>query len=65
MDLAQQKGVLRAYYATVSYMDALVGNIISALESTGQRDNTIVIFTSDHGYHLGDHDLRQKVSIHE
>ena len=65
MDLAQQKGVLRAYYATVSYMDALVGNIISALESTGQRDNTIVIFTSDHGYHLGEHDLWQKVSIHE
>ena len=65
MDLAQQKGVLRAYYATVSYMDALVGKIISALESTGQRDNTIVIFTSDHGYHLGEHDLWQKVSIHE
>jgi iduronate 2-sulfatase len=65
MDLAQQKGVLRAYYATVSYMDALVGKIISALESTDQRDNTIVIFTSDHGYHLGEHDLWQKVSIHE
>jgi len=65
MDLTQQKGVLRAYYATVSYMDALVGKIISALESTDQRDNTIVIFTSDHGYHLGEHDLWQKVSIHE
>ena len=65
MDLAQQKGVLRAYYATVSYMDALVGKIILALKSTGQRDNTIVIFTSDHGYHLGEHDLWQKVSIHE
>ena len=46
-------------------MDVLVGKIISALESTGQRDNTIVIFTSDHGYHLGEHDLWQKVSIHE
>ena len=57
MDVDQQKGVLRAYYATVSYMDALVGKIFSALESTGQRDNTIVIFTSDHGYHLGEHDL--------
>jgi len=65
MDLNQQKGTLRAYYASVSFVDALVGKILSALEATGQRDNTIVIFTSDHGYHLGEHDLWQKVSIHE
>ena len=66
MDLNQQKGTLRAYYASVSYVDALVGKILTALEATGQRDNTIVIFTeSDHGYHLGEHDLWQKVSIHE
>ena len=65
MDLNQQKGTLRAYYASVSFVDALVGKILGALETTGQRDNTIVIFTSDHGYHLGEHDLWQKVSIHE
>ena len=65
MDLNQQKGTLRAYYASVSFVDALVGKILGALERTGQRDNTIVIFTSDHGYHLGEHDLWQKVSIHE
>jgi arylsulfatase A-like enzyme len=65
MDLGQQKRTVRAYYATVSYVDALVGKIMTALEATGQRDNTIVIFTSDHGYHLGEHDLWQKVSIHE
>ena len=65
MDMDQQKRVLRAYYASVSFVDAVVGKIISALESTGQRDHTIVIFTSDHGYHLGEHDLWQKVSIHE
>ena len=65
MDLNQQKGTLRAYYASVNFIDALVGKILSALEATGQRDNTIVIFTSDHGYHLGEHDLWQKVSIHE
>jgi iduronate 2-sulfatase len=65
MDLAQQKGTLRAYYASVSFVDALVGKILTALEATGQRDDTIVIFTSDHGYHLGEHDLWQKVSIHE
>ena len=65
MDLKQQKGVLRAYYASVSFVDALVGKVLTALEQTGQRDDTIVIFTSDHGYHLGEHDLWQKVSIHE
>ena len=65
MDLKQQKGTLRAYYASVSFVDALVGKILTALEATGQRDNTIVIFTSDHGYHLGEHDMWQKVSIHE
>ena len=65
MDLTQQKGTLRAYYASVSFVDALVGKILTALEATGQRDNTIVIFTSDHGYHLGEHDMWQKVSIHE
>jgi iduronate 2-sulfatase len=65
MDLNQQKGTLRAYYASVSFVDALVGKILTALEATGQRDDTIVIFTSDHGYHLGEHDLWQKVSIHE
>ena len=65
MDVDQQKGVLRAYYASVSFVDALVGKMLSALEATGQRDNTIVIFTSDHGYHLGEHDMWQKVSLHE
>jgi iduronate 2-sulfatase len=65
MDLNQQKGTLRAYYASVSFVDALVGKILTELKATGQRDDTIVIFTSDHGYHLGEHDMWQKVSIHE
>jgi iduronate 2-sulfatase len=65
MDLTQQKKVVRAYYASVSFMDAMTGKVLKALEETGQRDDTIVIFTSDHGYHLGEHDLWMKVSIHE
>ncbi len=65
MDIPQQKKLIRAYYASVSYMDALTGKVVKALEKSGQRDNTIVIFTSDHGYHLGEHDLWSKVSIHE
>ena len=65
MDIGQQKRLVRAYYASVSYMDAMTGKVLQALEETGQRDNTIIIFTSDHGYHLGEHDLWSKVSIHE
>ncbi len=62
---SKQRQVLRAYYASVSYMDAQVGRILEALDTTGQTDNTIVIFTSDHGYHLGEHDFWQKLSLHE
>ena len=65
MDISQQKKLLAGYYASVSYMDAMTGKLIRALEETGQRDKTIVIFTSDHGYHLGEHDMWSKVSIHE
>jgi iduronate 2-sulfatase len=65
MNLQQQKKLVRAYYASVSYMDAMTGELLKALKESGQRDRTIVIFTSDHGYHLGEHDLWSKVSIHE
>ena len=65
MDVSQQKKLIRGYYASVSYMDAMTGRVLKALEQSGQRDSTIVIFTSDHGYHLGEHDMWSKVSIHE
>ena len=65
MDMRQQKKLIRGYYASVSYMDAMTGRVLDALEESGQRENTIVIFTSDHGYHLGEHDMWSKVSIHE
>ena len=65
MNISQQKKLIRGYYASVSYMDAMTGQVIKALEESGQRDTTIVIFTSDHGYHLGEHDMWSKVSIHE
>ncbi len=57
--------VLSAYYASVAFMDAQVGRILAALDELGLRENTIVVFTSDHGYHLGEHEFWQKMSLHE
>jgi iduronate 2-sulfatase len=65
MNIRQQKKVVSGYYASVTFMDDQFGKVMRALEETGQRKNTIVIFTSDHGYHLGEHDLWMKVSVHE
>ncbi len=61
----KRKEVLRGYYASVSFMDAQVGRVLAELDKQGLAKNTIVIFLSDHGYHLGEHDFWQKMSLHE
>ena len=48
------KDRVRAYLACVSYMDAQVGRVLDALDKSAHRDNTIIIFVSDHGWHLGE-----------
>ena len=48
------------YYALVSHIDDQVGRVVEALEETGQWDDTIIVFTSDHGENLGDHGLIAK-----
>ena len=65
MDIRRQKKAIGGYYASVAFMDAQVGKVMAALHQSGMADNTIVIFTSDHGYHLGEHDFWAKVSLRD
>ena len=44
-----------AYYATVSYLDSLIGRVLAALDASGHAENTLIVYTSDHGFSLGDH----------
>lgn len=62
-DKAQE--IKEAYYATISFVDAQVGRIIDHLKATGLDTNTVVVFTSDHGYHLGEHGHWQKQTLFE
>lgn len=65
MSQEQEKKAIAGYYAAVSFMDAQVGKVLQTLREEGLEENTIVIFTSDHGFHLGEHRFWMKVSLKE
>ncbi len=60
-----QKRMWSGYYASTQFMDEQVGRILDELERLGLRESTAVVFTSDHGYHLGEHTFWQKSNLHE
>jgi arylsulfatase A-like enzyme len=57
--------VKEAYYATTSFVDAQIGKVLDKLKETGLDKNTIVVFTSDHGYHLGEKGHWQKQTLYD
>jgi uncharacterized sulfatase len=55
---------MACYYGMVSFMDKEIGRILDALEEKGLADNTLVVFTTDHGHFLGQHGLNAKAIHH-
>jgi len=61
-DLRQE---LACYYAVISHLDAQLGRILKALDETGQRASTLIVFTADHGLAIGSHGLVGKQNMYE
>ena len=56
---------LAVYYAVISHLDEQVGRILATLEQTGQLENTVIVYSSDHGLAMGSHGLRGKQNMYE
>ncbi len=65
LDDSLRRKARQAYNASISFMDAQVGRVVDTLDRLGLAENTIIVFTSDHGYHVGEHGLWQKQSLFE
>ncbi len=64
-DEATMKQFIKAYYATISHLDHQVGTLVNRLDELGLGEDTLIIFLSDNGYHLGNHGLGNKITMHE
>ncbi len=64
-DLDQVKQWTRAYYASIHSVDRNLGRLLRQLDASGLATNTILLFTSDHGYMIGQHGLHAKGNAHQ
>ena len=62
-DLERIRRKRRAYKAQIAFIDGLVGKALSCLEAEGMMDETVILFTSDHGDMLGDHNRLNKQNM--
>jgi iduronate 2-sulfatase len=60
-----RKEFMRAYLACISFTDAQIGRVLNALQSSPYSKNTIIVFVSDHGYHLGQRNWWNKNTLYE
>ena len=65
LDEAYWRALVARYWGLVTLVDGAVGRILGALEEAGVADNTIVVYTSDHGDQLGDHNIIHKSCFYE
>ncbi|MCH2169534.1 sulfatase [Myxococcota bacterium] len=65
MNERTRKQALRAYFAAISFVDAQVGRLLDAIDELDLSRRTVIVFVSDHGYHLGEHRLWQKATLFE
>ncbi len=56
---------LADYYAAITFLDAQVGRILDALKASGQYDNTLIVYSSDHGLAIGSHGLFGKQNLYD
>jgi arylsulfatase A-like enzyme len=61
----EKRIMIQAYYASISFIDEQVGKLITKLEELKLKESTLIIFVSDHGFLLGEHDLWQKPNLFE
>ncbi len=59
------KEAIRAYYGLCSFLDHNIGQVLQALRDSGQYEDTVIIYTSDHGEHLGKRQMWTKMSMYE
>ena len=65
LPIPQAAEMRHGYFANISFLDAQIGKVLAALDRSGASERTVIVFLSDHGYHIGEHTLWGKTSNFE